>query len=96
MQNLVFEWVDFQNFSKFEKKLGNFGQNLAQNWAVWYMNGSLFFKNWYLYGSTFKFPLACPYQNQRWEPHSPPPMYPMHLQKSVIVQCVTKISDVQM
>ena len=45
MQNLVYEWVIFQNFAKFEPKLekiGNFVQNLAQNWADWYMNGLLF------------------------------------------------------
>ena len=36
----------FQNFPKFEpiilEKSGDFAQNLAQNWADWYMNGSLF------------------------------------------------------
>ena len=53
MQNLVYEWVDFskfgqilsQNWLKFKKileKIGNFVQNLAQNWAGWYMNGLLF------------------------------------------------------
>ena len=30
--------------------------------------GHFFFKNWYLYGSTSKFPVARPYQNQSWEP----------------------------
>ena len=47
-----------QNWLKFKKileKVGNFVQNLAQNWADWYMNGLLFLKNWYLYGATFKF-----------------------------------------
>ena len=66
VQNLVYERVDFSEFSqilsqnwlKFKKileKLGDFAQNLAQNWSDWYMNGSLFLENWYLYGSTFKF-----------------------------------------
>ena len=34
-----------QNWLKFKKileKIGNFDQNLAQNWADWYMNGLLF------------------------------------------------------
>ena len=26
--------------------------------------GHFFLENWYMYGSTFKFPAACPYQNQ--------------------------------
>ena len=30
-------------------------KHLAQIWADWYISGSLFLKNWYLYGSTFKF-----------------------------------------
>ena len=49
MQNLLYEWVNFQNCPKFDakfkeilEKLGNFAQNLAQKWANWYMNGSLF------------------------------------------------------
>ena len=71
-QNLVYEWVDFskfepklaQLFTKMEKS-GDFAQNLFQNWADWYMNESLFLeKNWYLYGSTFNFAAAHPYQNQ--------------------------------
>ena len=35
----------FQNWLKFKKileKIGNFVQNLAQNWANWYVNGLLF------------------------------------------------------
>ena len=38
MQNLVYDsygWVDFS-------KIGNFVQNLAQNWADWNINGLLF------------------------------------------------------
>ena len=43
MQNLVYERVDFHNFpKKIWEKYGDFVQNLVQNWAVWYMNGSLF------------------------------------------------------
>ena len=53
MQNLVYEWIDFSKFSqsfsrnwlKFKKileKLGDFAQNLVQNGADWYINGSLF------------------------------------------------------
>ena len=33
---------DFPNLRKSEKNQVNFGQNLAQNQADWYMNGSLF------------------------------------------------------
>ena len=59
-----FEWVHFSKFSqtwlKFKKileKSGDFAQSLAQNWADWYINGSLFLleKLVYLHGSTFKF-----------------------------------------
>ena len=32
------------NLRKFWEKNGNFVQNLAQNWADWYMNGLLFFE----------------------------------------------------
>ena len=53
MQNLVYDWVDFfkiwpnlsQNWLKFKKileKIGNFVQNLAQNWVDWFMNGLRF------------------------------------------------------
>ena len=49
MQNLVYEWDFFfkfePNWFKFKEileKSGNFGQNLVQNQADWYMNGSLF------------------------------------------------------
>ena len=47
-QNLVCEWVDFSKFSqiwlKFKKileKSGNFGQNLVQIQADWYINDLL-------------------------------------------------------
>ena len=45
MQNLLYEWVDFSpnlRFSKILEKLGDFAQNLDQNWADWYMDGLLF------------------------------------------------------
>ena len=32
--------------------MGLLSNSVAQNWTNWYMNG---LKNWYLYGSTFKF-----------------------------------------
>ena len=35
---------------------------------IWNFFSGFFFKNWYLYGFTFKFPVARPYQNQTWEP----------------------------
>ena len=62
MHNLVYEWVDFSKFAqiywlKFKntlEKSGNVAQNLTKNWTDWY-NGHFFLKNWYLYGSAFKF-----------------------------------------
>ena len=48
MENLVYEWVDFSNFFPKSAKIkilenpGNFNQNWGQNWADWYMNGSIF------------------------------------------------------
>ena len=41
-------------FFKILEKMDDF----SQNWADCYMNGSLFLKNWYLYGSTFNFAAA--------------------------------------
>ena len=75
VQNVVYEWGNFsifflnlnKNWLKFKKiweKSGDFAQNLVQNWTDWYMNGSLFLKNWYLYGSIFNSVAAYPYQNQ--------------------------------
>ena len=63
MQNLVYEWFDFfPDFPKFESKMAqiqenfgksdNFTQNLADGYDEWV---TFFLKNWYLYGSTFKF-----------------------------------------
>ena len=37
--NLSKNWLKFK---KILEKIGNFVQNLAQNWANWYMNGLLF------------------------------------------------------
>ena len=63
--DIWYKWVIFSKiwgkFKKICKTSSNFGQNLVQTWANWYMNGS---KSWYLYG--FKFSAACPYQNQTW------------------------------
>ena len=55
-QNLVYEWVDFSQFSQIWAKIGSnlrkflknraillkIWENLVQNWADWYINGSLF------------------------------------------------------
>ena len=38
-QTLSQNWLKFKNILE---KIGNFVQNLAQNWADWYMNGLLF------------------------------------------------------
>ena len=37
--NLSQNWLKFR---KILEKMGNFVQNLAQNWVDWYMNGLLF------------------------------------------------------
>ena len=58
-KKLVYEWVDFSKFSKIWAKIGsNFGKNPAivlkiAPIGIWM--GHFFMKNWYLYGSTFKF-----------------------------------------
>ena len=84
MQNLVYEWVDFSKVPQIWAKIGSslrnleksgdFDQNLAKNWTDWYMNGSLFLENWYLYGSTFKFRggTSLPKQNLSTPPHPGP------------------------
>ena len=51
MQNWVYVWVDFRSFpnlsqewlkfKKIRKEKSNFGQNVPQNSADWYMNGWL-------------------------------------------------------
>ena len=57
-----------QNWLKFKKileKSGDFAQNLAQNWADWYMNGSLFLEKFGIcMGLLSNFTAAHPYQNQ--------------------------------
>ena len=66
MQNLVYEWVDFSKFGQILAKIGSnlrkFGKNLVILFkigpkigpiGIWI--GYFFLKNWYLYGSTFKF-----------------------------------------
>ena len=66
MQNLVYEWVEFskapQIWAKIGSNLRKFGKNrviLIKIWpkirpiGIWM--GRFFLKNWYLYGSTFKF-----------------------------------------
>ena len=80
MQNLVYEWVDFSKSGQIWAKIGS---NLRKFWkksvisfqiwpkigpiGIWMGYFSL--KNWYLYGSTFKFVAAHhPYQNQTWVP----------------------------
>ena len=55
------------NLKEILEKLGDFTQNLAQNWSDWCMNGSLF---WYLNWSTFKFRGATSLTKQNL---SPPP-----------------------
>ena len=65
-QHLVYEWVNFskifrnlgQNWPKFKKiweESGDFAQNLVQNWADWYTNGSVFLEKLVFVWSTFKF-----------------------------------------
>ena len=51
-------------------KSGYFAQNLAQNPADWYMNGSLFLKKFIYVWVYFQISWR-PYQNQTWVP--PPP-----------------------
>ena len=55
------------------EKSGDFAQNLAKSGPIGIWMGHFFFKNWYLYGSTFKFrggiDLSLP--NHTWVPPSP-------------------------
>ena len=72
MQNLVYELVDFSKFSqnwlKFKKILEKLGDS-AQNWADWYMNGSLFLENFGIcIGLLSNSAAAHPYWNQTWVP----------------------------
>ena len=57
MNGLIFQNLS-QNWLKFKKileKLGDFAQNWAPNWPIGKWMGDFFLKNWYLYGSLFKF-----------------------------------------
>ena len=66
MQNLVYEWVDISKFSQIWAKSGSNSRKFLKNLAIllkillkiglidiWM--GHFFLKNWYFYGSTFKF-----------------------------------------
>ena len=82
MQNFVYEWVHFSIFSEVcrsqnwlkSKKIwktknnnfGNFVTILTKIGSVGIWMGHFFLESWYMYGSCFKFPAACPYQNQTW------------------------------
>ena len=66
MQNLVYGWVDFSKFSQSWAKIGSNFRKLWKNWVILHKiwpkveqigvwMGHFFMKNWYLYGSTFKF-----------------------------------------
>ena len=61
-----------QNWLKFKKileKVGIFVQNLAQNWANWYINGLLFLEKLVFVWVYFQILVAAhPYQNQTWVP----------------------------
>ena len=66
MQNLVYEWVDFSKFGQIWAKIGSnlrkFRKKSVILFKIWpkiepigIWMGYFFLKNWYLYGSTFKF-----------------------------------------
>ena len=62
MKNLVYEWVDFQNYPKIGSNLRKFLKNWAILLKIWPkigLNGiwmsQFFLKNWSLYGCTFKY-----------------------------------------
>ena len=52
------------NLRKFLEEIDNFVQNLAQNWADWYMNGLLFLEKLVFVWINFQIAVAYPYQNQ--------------------------------
>ena len=85
MQNLVYEWVDFskvpQIWAKIGSSLRNFWKNRVILIKIWpkigpigIRMGRFFLKNWYLYGSTFKFRggTSLPKQNLSTPPHPGP------------------------
>ena len=66
MQNLVYEWVDFSKVLQIWAKIGSNLRKFWKNWVILFKiwpnigpigiwMGHFFLKNWYLYGSTFKF-----------------------------------------
>ena len=66
MQNLVYEWVHFSKFGQIWAKIGSnlrkFWKKLVILFKIWPKIGPIgiwmgyfFLKNWYLYGSSFKF-----------------------------------------
>ena len=76
---LVYEWVNFSKCPQIWAKIGSkfttfwgekrdFAENLGQNWADWYMKGSLFLKKWYLYDLLSNSAATHLYQNQTWVP----------------------------
>ena len=67
---LVSPLSSLRTFKKILEKSDDFAENLAQNWADWYKNGSLFsWKIGICMGLLSNFAAACPYQNQS----TPPP-----------------------
>ena len=74
----VSQFFIFFSLLKSEPKLKiwnmvNFGQNFAQNWTNWYMNGSLFLGKLVYVRVKFQIPSSKSYRNQTWV--TPPPRY---------------------
>ena len=63
--NLSQYWLKFK---KIFKRLGELAQIWPKIGPIGIRLGHFFLKNWYMYGSTFKFPAARPFQNQTWVP----------------------------
>ena len=92
MQNLVYEWVDFSKFGQIWAKIGsNLRKFLFKIWpkigpiGIWM--GYFFLKNWYLYGSTFKFcgGTSLPKPNL-----STPPDLDMEINEEVVTRYFSK------
>ena len=88
MQNLVYEWVDFSQFPQIRAKIGSnlikFMKNRVILLKIWNKIGSIgiwmghfFLKNWYLYGSTFKF--HCGTSLPKPNLSTPPPLQANYL-----------------